>query len=824
MAGSPSADRIQRLVAQCVEELERGAPDPVSVVCADEPQLAEAVRERLERLRGIGLVGADGPLDTLESFGPYRILERLGTGGMGTVWLAEQQRPVQRRVALKLIKRGMDTEGLLARFESEREALARLSHPHVATIFDAGIVPDGRPFFAMELVEGEPITVYADAHQLSIERRIELLLPVCDAVQHAHRRGLIHRDLKPSNILVGERDGTAVPVVIDFGVAKAVDDSAQQRAVHTEVGEIIGTPAYMSPEQAGQGAAGIDTRSDVYSLGVVLYELFTGQLPADCATPLRDAAGPPSPSARVHGLAGAGAAVARSRRATVDLLRRRLHGELDWIALRALAPEPDRRYGSVAELGDDLRRHLRGDPVVAAPPSKVYAVCKAVRRHRVGFALGFALLLGLTMALVGVGLGLREARQQTLLAHRDLADALDTVDQLLVRGSEVHLANVPRATEIEVGFRGDALEALQRLLARRPDSRDLQVRVARRQVEFGQGLFTIGRIGEAREQLEEAATALEQLRRSADAEPDLASSYAKVCCMLHPLHALAGRREEAARWFHRAEMELVALRVAQPQEPLHLRWLAEQRMQFGELVLGPDGAMRDAVANVDGALALARELVERWPEGPENAPTLAKALTTRALFHARAGSFESALPLVEEAIGLGHGAAEAHPERRQGAEIVADGHLLAGKLELAAGEVTRGIVRLRQAIVAFEQLLTEFPHVLESAHKRGQAAYELGSALVGQLAGGAAELDELIDVVEAGARSNGAALAAYPSDVRYLGMQRKLLQLLGLALDAHGDGPRGTEVAQELSALPVDASSDRELARHRRAFAAFRER
>ena len=291
---------------------------------------------------------------------------------MGEVWLAEQTRPVHRQVALKVIKAGMDTAHVVARFEAERQALAVMAHPAIAQVFDAGATPQGRPYFVMEYVRGEAITTYCNRHRLSTRQRIDLFLQVCDGVHHAHQKGIIHRDLKPSNILVTLRDDVPVPKIIDFGLAKATAQPLTERTLFTELGVMIGTPEYMSPEQAEMTGLDIDTRTDVYALGVILYELLTGVLPFDSAA-LREKGldeirrtirevDPPRPSTRVTTLA-ATTKTAQSRGMAVVDLARQLRGDLDWITLRALEKDRTRRYGSVSDFAADLRRHLDNLPV-----------------------------------------------------------------------------------------------------------------------------------------------------------------------------------------------------------------------------------------------------------------------------------------------------------------------------------------------------------------------------------------------------------------------------------------------------------------------------
>jgi len=343
--------------------------------------------------------------------GPYRLLQLLGEGGMGEVWLAEQVTPIRRTVALKLIKAGMDTKAVVARFESERQALALMDHPNIAHVYDAGTTPEGRPYFVMEYVPGLPITDYCDRHRLTMKERLELVMQVCDGVEHAHQKAIIHRDLKPSNVLVVTQNDKAVPKIIDFGLAKAMAQRLTEKTMFTELGVLLGTPEYMSPEQADLLEQNIDTRTDVYSLGMILYELLVGALPFDTQT-LR-AAGleailrlireedPPKPSTKVRMLGPQSAASAELRGEEPQSLARHLQGELDWITLKALEKDRARRYGTVSELSADLSRYLRREPVAAGPATAGYRLRKYALRHRFGLVTAVAVVL-LLAGSVGV--------------------------------------------------------------------------------------------------------------------------------------------------------------------------------------------------------------------------------------------------------------------------------------------------------------------------------------------------------------------------------------------------------------------------------------
>ncbi|MGA7411725.1 MAG: serine/threonine-protein kinase, partial [Bryobacteraceae bacterium] len=344
--------------------------------------------------------------------GPYRLVRLVGEGGMGIVFLAEQEKPFRRRVALKLIKPGMDTREVIARFESERQALAMMDHSNIARVFDAGISQDGRPYFAMEYVPGIPITRYCDEHRMTNRQRLELFRSVCMAIHHAHQKGIIHRDIKPSNILVETVDGHPAPKVIDFGVAKATNQRLTEKTVFTQQGFFIGTPEYMSPEQAESTSLEVDTTSDVYSLGVVLYELLVGVLPFDAAG-LRKAGydeirrilreeEPPTPTARFQGLGAAAEGIADRRHTDGASLKKQLRGDLDCITMKALEKHQTHRYASASEFAADIGRYLVNEPVLAAPPGQWYRVQKFIKKHRqyaiAAMLVLFCILLGLVVS------------------------------------------------------------------------------------------------------------------------------------------------------------------------------------------------------------------------------------------------------------------------------------------------------------------------------------------------------------------------------------------------------------------------------------------
>lgn len=522
------------------------------------------------------------------TIGPYRIVRLLGEGGMGRVYEAVQDEPVQRRVALKLTRTGIDPERILARFQAERQALAVLDHANIARIHDAGALSDGRPWFAMELVDGVPITQWARQHQLSLRERIELLLPVCDAVQHAHRKGVIHRDIKPSNILVAEQDGVAVPKVIDFGIAKAIESQPLAAAFATHFGELVGTPEYMSPEQATLGAVDVDTRSDIYALGLVLYELLVGDLPMPIDVLRRFAFDEmcrhireddtPRPSVRLADLSQQRAALITSP----DWVRR-LRGDLDAVVLKALAKDRDQRYGTAAAFADDLRRFLDDQAVLATPPSFGYRLRKLVRRHRVGSVatvmVVLALVAGTVIALIGLQAAKR-AEAQAIAAQKSAEATADFMVQLFDSAD-------PRA---------DA-----------------------------------GRDPGARELLDRGAARMDELDASTEVRARLLESLGAASLALGDLARAETMIDQA-----------IQLREAEPHDPERFARLLDRRG-----VLYRDRAQWDeAIASHRRALALLKNA------GLSNSPVAATPLNNLGVALRRAGRLDDAAEIYQQAIGL----------------------------------------------------------------------------------------------------------------------------------------------------------------------------
>jgi len=588
---------LDRIFEEALELPEEDRPRFLAERCAD-PEIRVQIERLLDDASGVDTLlppaGAlEGPLGeafALELGGSapdepsagrriddFELVRQLGRGGMGEVWEAEQLAPVRRRVALKLIRPGLDSERLLARFESERQALALMNHPHIARVFDGGTTSGGRPYFVMEYVSGEPITSYCDRVRASIDERLSLYVEVCEGVQHAHHRGIVHRDLKPSNILVSLEDGRPGPKIIDFGIARALTDPLSGESYLTEYGEFVGTPEYMSPEQAGGDPADVDTRADVYALGVLLHELLAGARPLESET-LRNLGviellrvvrevEPPPAGDRLEALPpDALERTAAQRGETAAGLVRRVRGDLEWIVAKAIEKERERRYGSPQELAADIRRHLADEPVSAGPPSTGYRLRKLVRRHRGAVAAGLLVALSL---VAGAGLSLWQAIRATRAERAARAEA-ETARQVsdfligLFERSDPGIAQGSDPTAKEILERGR--QKLETELAGQPLIR------ARLQATIGGILRKLGHYEEARPLIESSLEL--RLRELPEGHPDRAHAVLNLA----RLEAEVAHDERAEELFREAQAGL-----AQALGPEHPETL-DARVELADVV------------------------------------------------------------------------------------------------------------------------------------------------------------------------------------------------------------------------------------------------
>jgi eukaryotic-like serine/threonine-protein kinase len=631
--------------------------------------------------------------------GRYKLLESIGEGGMGEVWVADQLEPIRRRVAIKLIKAGMDSRAVLARFEAERQALAMMDHPNIARVLDAGTTADGRPYFVMELVKGVPITKFCDERKLSTRERLKLFVPVCQAIQHAHQKGLIHRDVKPSNVLVELYDDRAVPKVIDFGVAKAVGQKLTEKTLYTGFGALVGTPAYMAPEQATFNALDVDTRADVYSLGVLLYELLSGSPPFEPER-LKKAAldevlrvvreeEPPRPSHRLS-TSRAKATIAAVRQSDPEKLTRLVRGELDWIVMKALEKDRARRYETANGLAKDVERYLNDEAVEACPPTLGYRLRKAFRKHRTAAATAAAFA---AVLLAGAAVATRQAVRATRAeADARAAEREATADRDRARDAEVKAMRERANTQASLDFLGREILAraspwqvtdrdreLRTLLDRAAaglESATEQPPLVRASIRHmvGELYIDLGELHKARRHLEQALDV--QRRELGEDDPrTLAAMYQLARCLFW-----GTRYGEAAVVFDRVlERRRRVLGAEDPDTLATLLYAggchaAQGRHAAGEallarasealarahpgrhreingaslflgLSLAARGELDRAEAQLTATLELARRVLGEDPRTASVMRALARAYVLR-------GEAARAIPLAEEAVGL----------------------------------------------------------------------------------------------------------------------------------------------------------------------------
>ena len=667
------------------------------------------------------------PMATLsrgDRVGHYKILEQIGEGGFAIVYAAEQTEPVRRQVALKIIKLGMDTKQVIARFEAERQALAMMDHAHVARVFDAGVTETGRPYFVMEYVAGTLITEYCDRHRLIIEQRLRLFIQVCEAVQHAHQKAIIHRDLKPSNVLVSVEEGEPLVKVIDFGVAKAISHRLTEKTIYTEQGQLIGTPEYMSPEQAEMTAQNIDTRSDIYSLGVLLYELLTGAMPFDPTT-LRQATfgeiqriireeEPPKPSTRLSSLGDATMPCAERRRADPRSLLRELRGDLDWIVMKALEKDRSRRYETANGFALDIRRHLDHEPVLAGPPSTVYRVRKFVRRNRAAAAAGavvaMALVVGLTLSIIGFAQANRQ-RAKALEARNESEAVTAFLGGMLGAAS-------PWEEGRDVTVREMLDKAASDLGTRLRDQPLIRTRL---QLTIGETYSRLGLCAEAEPQL---TAALEHCRRTLGDEH---VDTARAMGTLGSMYWGCGRYEEAERWLSKA-VDLLTLHLGESHEAT-LSSMADLALTYYRF------------QRLDKAEALNRKVLEHRMQtlGQEDNLTLTMMNNLGLILGAR-GQHEEALALHEQIVEtrrriLG----DEHPDTVTSLGNVATELQMTGRLE--------------EATPLFNEVLATFRRRLGNDHNYTMGAMN-NLALVYLRQGRSAEAEPLYAEVVAAVRAN----------------------------------------------------------------------
>ncbi len=641
------AERIKELFARALGKKSPAEREGyLAEACQGEPELLQQLNSLLRANEQAGDFLAQTvkipPSEFVDEpgtlIGRFKLLEKIGEGGFGLVYMAEQQEPVQRKVALKIIKAGMDTREVIARFEAERQALALMDHPNIAKVLDGGATQAGRPYFVMELVRGIRITDYCDQNNLSTAERLKLFIRVCQAVQHAHQKGVIHRDIKPSNVLVTLHDGEPVPKVIDFGVAKALGQKLTEKTLFTGFAQMIGTPAYMSPEQAEMSGLDIDTRSDIYSLGVLLYELLTGVTPFDRETFAKAALDeirrmiretePPKPSTRLRTLGAKLTAVAKQRHTEPAVLSRLLQGDLDWIAMKCLEKDRTRRYETANALAEDIERHLHLEPVAACPPSALYRLGKNVRRNKVAFAAGSAvaasLLIGLTLSTVlffkeraasqrslqekrradeeaAVAAAISEFLQKDLLSHAAPASNSEEksepdlkVRSLLDRASQKIEGRFFKQPLVEAGLRGTLARAYHNLgdygVQERHGARALNIYRQELGETNAQTLAAAGGLGDAKRHLGQTSEAVRLLKHTLD------------------------NQQRAMGWYNTNTFytrNVLALSYCEAGQPKAGQAVLEEGLRLAKVNPGPESEVfADLLSNLSRILAQ----TGNWPE------------------------------------------------------------------------------------------------------------------------------------------------------------------------------------------------------------------
>jgi serine/threonine protein kinase/tetratricopeptide (TPR) repeat protein len=704
--------------------------------------------------------------------GRYKLVERIGEGGMGAVWLAEQTEPVKRKVAVKLIKAGLDSKQVLARFEAERQALALMDHPNIAKVLDGG-VHDGRPFFVMELVKGVPITDFCDARKLTPQQRLELFVPVCQAIQHAHQKGVIHRDVKPANVLVALYDDRPVPKVIDFGVAKATGPTLTEHTLNTGFGGVVGTPQYMSPEQATFNNLDIDTRSDVYSLGVLLYELLAGSPPFASAElkkrglleilrVVREEE-PPRPSTKLS-TADALPSLAASRGTEPKKLTGLLRNELDWIVMKALEKDRTRRYETANGFAADVQRYLSGEPVVAVPPSSAYRFRKFVRKNRGPMVAGSLVFLALSLGIAGTTFGLVRA-EQAKQREAERADGERVAKDEAVAAQEKAVAAAAAekaARQKAVEFRDRALDALrattgddvEKLIGEKQDltanekayleaiaerwqafasqegadehSRAIQ---AEGRYRVGQLWDRLGRMEKARTEYEAArdawATLAEQFPSELKYQRHAGQSQNDIGFVLERL----GRHGAAEAEYQRAVIVREGLAARFPGDPEYIRDVAQTRLNMGGLSYrrGQDvRAIGEWKSARDGML----RLLEQGPMAPDHLKQLAQIHNNLGGAFARRGQLKDARAELERARDVWKGLAGRFPRTPEYKAGLADANSNLGGVLAGLREYEKSLAAYRAAYDAQKELAGSFPAVPNYRHAMARAQLNMSDPLI----------------------------------------------------------------------------------------------
>ncbi len=664
--------------------------------------------------------------------GQYKILEKVGEGGFGVVYVAEQREPVKRRVALKIIKLGMDTRQVVARFEAERQALALMDHPNIAKVLEAGATETGRPFFVMELVRGVKLTDYCDQNKLSTKQRLELFIPVCQAIQHAHQKGIIHRDIKPSNILVTLHDGVAVPKVIDFGIAKATQQELTEKTLYTHLQQFIGTPAYMSPEQAEMSGLDIDTRSDIYSLGVLLYELLTGSTPFDANELMSQGIDamrkiirekePVRPSTKLHTLQGEELTTTAKRHGVeVSKLVSQLSGDLDWIVMKCLEKDRTRRYETANGLAMDLKRHLNNEAVLARPPSAAYRFQKAFRRNKLAFAAATAVTAALVLGVIGNRLGLiraerqrREAEAARQLAEQRFLSASRFVEDMFQQVAP-KFQDLIGATEAQQALAQISLTFLESLGGTNGGGQAYEGELAKLERQLAAAFgnpYAPNTVGDYNSALRFAnqSLAIEQnLVRTHPNDHVLLMQLALTEDDLGSTLAMLGRNDEAMLHFQR-NLELLRQLLSQnPGSTKLANWVRIENFRIGNNLMGQNQAQE---ALDQHYLPYAKSWLQRTVD-----PTLSsKQAHACSVAHMLVGYAQmqlnqasNALPQFEAALHWKKMLVDREPNNARYARDWSQIHSALGKAQIELGRFDEGLTNLAEAVGLAEGLVQRDP-------------------------------------------------------------------------------------------------------------------
>ena len=696
------------------------------------------------------------PLDPAGKYAPstiiaqrYELVEEIAEGGMGTVWLAQQSHPVRRRVALKLIKPGMDSRRVLGRFDAERQALAMMNHPHIAQVFDGGLTDWGHPFFAMEYVEGAPVTEDCDAVRMPLADRLRLFVKICEAIQHAHRKGIIHRDLKPSNVLVSRRDNEVVPKVIDFGLAKAMFEPLSAETLDTDHGLLAGTPRDMSPEQSRFDHLDIDTRSDVYSLGVLLYELITGDTPLT-SQQLRDVSclkvveliqqsESPRPSLRLQQHSNL-VELSTVRGADPVGLVRAVSGDLDAIVLKALEKDPSRRYQAVSDLARDIQRYLTGEPVEASVPSAVYRFRKFARRNRAALATAAAISAALVLATVVSLTQAVRARiaERSAAAERDQAEreraraeanfqnARQAVDDYFTSVSESKLLDVPGLQPLRKELLDSALTYYRQFIDRYGKDRAVQTELASAYVRVGDITAQIGSRKDAMAAYGDAVSVLERL---AAEHPESAADRDKLASAINSrgsIHRGLAQPTAAEADFRQALALREKLVAEYPQNANYQSALVATWNNLGgaQSMLG---RLDEAKASYETAIALAKQVVAAHPENDRYASLQARTFNELGILERKAGRLPSAENAYRRAIEIREQLVRKYPQDREQVESLETNYNNLFVVLVEKGELVEAEAAFRQSVNFYQLQVQANPSVIEYRRELANAYNNLGA-------------------------------------------------------------------------------------------------